>query len=80
MILVIWVVLTKADLLSLLGVEVGRIQSQTLAILLVSIYWLKVSWVAQRILLELLSMNALDNLRLLLAPTEYWRKLLTIIT
>ena len=80
MILIIWVVLSKTDLLSLLSIQVSWIKSQILSILFVSIGWLKISWMAERILLELLSVNALDDLRLLLASAKHWWELLAIIT
>ena len=80
MVLVVRIVLAKTDLLSLIMIKVVGINPHVLRVLLVPVYWLEVCWVAKGVLLELLSMYAVDYLGLLLSATEHGRKLLAVIT
>ena len=79
MTLIIRIVLIETDLLSMLSVLIC-ICSQILRILFVSISRLQIGWMTQRVLLELLSVNALEHLWLLLASAKHWWELLAIIT
>ena len=77
---VVWIILTKTNLLSLVVVKMPRVQSHVLWTLFGPVDRLKVCWVAQGILLELFAMDTVYHLGLLLGPAKHRRKLLTVVT
>lgn len=80
MIIIVRIVLTKTNLLSLIIIQVSRVQPHVLCVLFVPVDRLQVGRVAKWVLLEFLPMDALDHLRLLLATSKHRRKFLAVVT
>ena len=74
---IVRIILIHAILLRILSALICHIGSLIPGILLVPVGWLQIGRMTERILLELLTIDALYYLRLL---TSSWRELLTIIT